>query len=195
LVSSLGAITISNLTASGNGGTGSGDGVRIDNASAGSPQPVKLTGYGAFHDNHNTGLLIYSDGAISAANLAARGNFAGGGAIIDNGSGMGGVTLAGTNAFTGNGSTGLLINTSGAISLTKVTADNNLDTGLSISDAAALTLTCGSFVGNDIFGFYFGNSLVTPLLIGVFASGNTSGQLRWAGHGEITSTVRACPSP
>jgi len=147
-----------------------------------------------FHDNVNTGLLVSSNGAISAVNLSARGNVTDHGVYLYNASGIAGITLTGINVFTGNGGSGLHLYSNGAVSLTQVTADENAQSGVYADFAGSLKITCGSFTNNGTFGLYV-SSPVAPYLVGVFASGNNpgSGNLIWAGHGAITSDVRACP--
>jgi len=192
-VGSLGAITLNNLTASGNGTSGSGNGAYVENSSGLTPQPVKLTGYGTFLDNRTNGLLVYSSGSISAANLTARNNADGHGVSLFNSYVLPsnpGITLSGTNVFTGNGDSGLFAQTNSALTLSKITADDNLGSGVVVNWAASLTITCGSFTHNVDYGLYVG-SPVSPILIGVFASGNDV-DLYWTG-GPITSIVRACP--
>jgi len=192
-LSSRGAITISNLTASGNGKGGGGVGANVNNTNALTPQAVKLTGYASFIDNANAGLQLYSNGAITAANLTARGNVSDNGVYLNNTTGTAGVTLTGTNIFTGNGDNGLYLNSNGAVSLTRVTADGNGLNGVYVGWASSLTLTCGYLASNGGSGLYV-NSPTDPLLIGVFASGNPSGDLLWNGN-PTTSDVRACPLP
>ena len=73
-VSSVGAITLSNITANGNGTGGSGFGVQLDNSSASTLQAIKLTGVNTFNDNANDGAYLTASGAITASNLTASGN-------------------------------------------------------------------------------------------------------------------------
>jgi putative surface-exposed virulence protein len=129
LVRSKGAITVSAVTASGNGTGGAGGGISLDNYNADPPQAIKLTGTNVFYDNHGTGLYAYSKGAITTSSLTASRNINGFGADLGNSDGTAGVTLTGTNTFEDNGYGGLNVVTKGAISLSSVTANRNGATG------------------------------------------------------------------
>jgi len=131
-VTSLGAITLSNLTADSNGFPSGGYGAYLSNSTSSSPLAgVTLLGTNQANDNYGTGLIIETDGAIKANNLTAGDNGWGGsngsGALLDNTSpgAAGGVTLTGVNKFVSNYNYGLRVLSTGAITLNSVTASSN----------------------------------------------------------------------
>ncbi len=150
VVYSDGAITLADVTASGN--TGSSYGAYLDNQDAPSAQPVTLIGLGTFNDNGVTGLIVYSKGRITAADLTASGNGAAWGSGVELRNNIGtaaagspGITLTGTNIFTANQSAGLSVHSYGPIALSNVNAHSNLGSaGLyaeSNGPASAVTLS------------------------------------------------------
>lgn len=159
---SYGAVTTNNLTANSN----SGNGVYIDNngTAAGKAANVTLNGNNNFDANGADNLYIISDGLVKLNNVTST-NAASGwtGAIINNTSGTQGVTLTGTNIFSNNGSSGLWIQSKGAITINNLTAQSNggthgviLDNDASGSAAPkAVTLTgANSFSYNWLDGLY-----------------------------------------
>jgi len=108
-------------------------GVYLDNT-AGSGS-ISLVGINTFSSNDLSGLNVLSNGVISLANLTANNNGSSGnpgfryGAYVDNCTGTAGVTLSGSNDFSGNYSTGLVILTNGAIVANSLTASDNGNTG------------------------------------------------------------------
>jgi len=80
-VISFGAISASNVTASGNGFSGGSDGVRLENH-LGTGAAVKLTGTNNISGNAS-GLVVYSVGTVTLASITASGNTQGSGAYID----------------------------------------------------------------------------------------------------------------
>ena len=79
-VTSYGAITVSNMTATGNGS----DGAYLYNWDAGTVQPVTLSGTNNLSNNYNTGLFVKSKGAITISGLTANSNTHGYGAQLSN---------------------------------------------------------------------------------------------------------------
>jgi len=168
-VDSYGAITLSNVTASWNGQSGSsGDGVYLDNhqLDATTASPVTLSGYGSFHENYMTGLFVASLGAIKANSLTASWN-GDDGVYLDNQwyLSANGVTLTGTSKFEENDSDGLVIFSNGAITLSNITANWNLEDGAYLKTIGLLapqkvTLTgTNTFDDNGDFGAHTGNGL------------------------------------
>jgi putative surface-exposed virulence protein len=129
-IESLGAISASNLRASGNGTGGYGHGVFLHNYNSDAAQPVTLTGNGLFSENNYHGLIVQSKGAITAANLTAQGN-GGTGAYLNNSSWLAPddspqkITLTGANLLSGNYDTNLLVESMGAISVSSLTASGS----------------------------------------------------------------------
>jgi hypothetical protein len=125
------------ITAAGLSGVGAeiGYGVYLNNTASGiaAPQPVTLTGHTDISGNYDTGLGVFSYGAISASNVYAESNGAGtgsgNGAYLDNYLGAAtlpkNVTLSGTNEFFTNAVTGLLVNSLGTIQASNLKAGYN----------------------------------------------------------------------
>jgi hypothetical protein len=158
LISSLGPVTASNLTAESNGTLGAG--VEIDNHNALTAQPVTLTGTNNFKYNSVSGLSILSNGQITLNNLIADKN--GGscpncaGVYLYNsyGSFTSGVKITGTNEFNSNYNHGLHINSNGAVSLSSLTANNNgigtaLGNAVFVDNSTSLTPKAVSITGTN----------------------------------------------
>jgi hypothetical protein len=177
IISSQGAITLNNITASLNGIPGFNAGAVIENNGASSAQFVKLNGTNVFNENGATGLVINSKGAITTNNVTANENGSTGAFINNSYLGMtGGVTMTGVNNFLDNDGTGLQVTSHGVVSLSKVTADNNglsgSGNGLYVSTDGNVTLTCGWFASNDDYGLSI-TTLGTLTLKGVISAGNS----------------------
>lgn len=178
-----GTVALSNITANGNGTGGSGSGIQVYNYyTAG--KNVTLTGINSFSSNAGNGLLIYTSGAISVSSVTASSNISGLGADLDNSTYAPDTTprtiaLTGVNAFNTNGTTGLNVNSNGAISLSSVTANSNGTYGANLSNIAsvlpqAITLSgFNTFNSNDQ-----GLSIITKGAVtsstGINASNNTA---------------------
>jgi hypothetical protein len=138
-----GGITLNNIEADGNGTSLlAGVGVRLDNDYSTVQAGVNITGTNEFNGNYDYGLIIFSNGPITANNITADStvntvaNF-GDGVYIDNcfvsgtsctAPGVQPVTLTGSvglNEFNGNASNGLVVKSRGAITLNNITADSN----------------------------------------------------------------------
>jgi len=193
-VQSNGAITLANVTAYGNGGNGA----YLDTYGLLSPQKVTLTGTNTFNGNGSTvahtgdGLLLNADGQITISNLTANWNGRSG-AELDNaaygGTATSGLTLSGVNNFEGNFYDGLYFDVVGAVSLSKITADDNGLSGVDGTTFGNITITCGSMTGNGAYGWYLWTPSVVTLK-GVFSYGNPiNGQV--AGGGTLV-VYRTC---
>jgi len=192
-IMSHGAITLNNVSANGNGNAGFGSGVNLYNPNLVAPKNITINGTNTFNDNSAHGLFVSdSTGSITINNVTATDNDTGSGAYLSNASGTLGVTLTGTNKFNQNALAGLTIQTNGSVSMTKVTADGNLDDGLYVIASGNVTLTCGSITGNGDWGV----NIFTPSLklIGVVSSGNSTGNVNTGGVSTLV-TVRTCPLP
>lgn len=185
MIISHGAITISNLRASGNGDFGA----LLDNCDASGPdcnvvaaRTVKLSGVNTFNDNE-TGLLIISFGAISISNLTASDNNSTG-AILDNqttnfylAESKGTITLSGYNSFQNNGNDGLFVNSFGNIVGSNINAAGNIAFGINLTTTkltggSGITLNgINNFSNNGSNGaFLF--ALGTVTLNNITANGN-----------------------
>lgn len=172
-IETYGAITLNNITASGNTG---GTGASINNQNAVTPANVTLTGVNQFSNNTSGsyGLWIRSKGSIIVSNLTASNNTSGIGASLQNngGASTANVTLTGANSFVENGVTGLNINTNGIVNLTKITADGNNQDGVYIAaNTSNVNLTCGSITNNTLTGYSIYTTGITTFN-GVVVAGN-----------------------
>jgi hypothetical protein len=135
LIYSYGAVTLSNITANGNGIDNASDeyGVYIDNGALN--KPVTLTGLNRFKDNLGSGLWIESSGMVTLNNVTASynddGTDGGGGdgygVYIDNTNDgtASNVTLNGANRAGFNQLSGMEVYGNGNILLNNLAADDN----------------------------------------------------------------------
>jgi hypothetical protein len=132
VISSKGAVTLNNLTASDNV---HGEGVYVDNCmisgTCTGSGAVTLLGYGGFNNNYDTGLHIYSNGAITTNNVTAGTNGIGasyghGVWLVSSDSTLAqAVTVSGSNNFTGNYQSGLSVQSKGTIKVNSAAASGN----------------------------------------------------------------------
>ena len=124
LIRSNGEITLNNITAENNNGAGT----IIDNSSSIVNANVTITGTNSFSGNADRGVAVFTRGAISLSNITANGNLTRTGAYLSNdfSGAVGGVTISGANSFNGNNTSGLVIDSRGAVSLNNITADGNM---------------------------------------------------------------------
>jgi hypothetical protein len=146
-ITSNGAVTLHNITSSGNTG---GDGLYVNNTTSGTgtPQNVTVTGYGNFNNNTvGSGLRIFTYGAITLTGIAADGNGDFGAWLNNRGDGSidfahgyatlpRAVTITGTpdSDFMNNQNEGLFINSLGAITVSGVEADYNHGNGATLNN-------------------------------------------------------------
>ena len=153
-VYSKGAVNLNNITADNNV---TQYGVNIDNDNTGAVGDVTINGTSSFSGNDDYGLQIYSRGEVNLENITADGNKTQNGTYVDNDAGTGGVTINGTNSFSGNGNDGnddgLYITSQGNILLNNITADSNKNYGAYITNTAS---SSGATVTID--GFKFSNT-------------------------------------
>ncbi|MFN8410896.1 MAG: hypothetical protein U0Z26_00775 [Anaerolineales bacterium] len=126
-VYSRGAITLSNVSANGNLGANTMDGVYLNNSNAAAKPVTLITGNFDFNNNHGDGLEINSAGAITAKDLTATGNGGIGASLYNSAATTAqGITLLGTNYFSENsGLEGLYVASKGAIKLNSIIANSN----------------------------------------------------------------------
>ena len=183
---SNGSIAMSSLTASGNtGGTSPVTGYDVGGADLNNvsktttPVTITLTGFNSFENNlgSGTGLYAFSDGAITISNLTANNNSSYG-VFLDNASSpynhlllARNITLTGFASFVNNGNDGLNFNSSGAFSVTQVTAGNNVGNGIIGKAGGSITLTCGTIYSNEVLGLDL-TSASAITLKGVFSDQN-----------------------
>jgi hypothetical protein len=136
MIKSYGAISISNLMASGNYGSG----VDLDNQwdnfnNVDSKGTITITGYGIFQNNGAGGANIFSYGNAVLTNIDASGNGEGGLYMqVEKALGGSSITINGVNNFSNNGQNGisptdgldgLELYANGTITLSNVTAIGN----------------------------------------------------------------------
>jgi hypothetical protein len=172
LILTDGPITVSNITASKNKNVGAS----LDNDNSTSAQSnVTITGYGIFEYNgklngaHDgvpgavqTGLEIRSHGAITLYNISANHNYGSGAEIKTVGiTTVHPVTLYGINTFNNNGdstgsyNSGLNVDADGAITVNKLTAEDNYSNGVLLNNQHNSTLQPAVTVNS--FGMFTGN--------------------------------------
>jgi putative surface-exposed virulence protein len=166
LISSLGAIKVSKVTANNNGL----DGAVLDNQFGMFTAPITLLGYGVFNQNGENGLIVYSNGAVTASNVTASLNTLYG-AFIDNyhdllPTSAVNVTILGANTFNGNAlGSGLMVYSDGQITLNNITANANGEYGAYLDNATyagvvrnILLNGTNNFIGNTEGGLFFNAS-------------------------------------
>lgn len=168
-VEATGNITLSNITATSNNSYGA----TLNNTSGSGTVTVTVS-KSTFNTDNSYGLLINTNSLVTLNGVQASDNY-NDGVDINNTTGTGGVTILstlGSNIFNGNNSQGLLINTNGAVTASKVYAsDNSGSIGAEIHSASTVTLTTGTFNNNRSEGLkIFSNGLVT--LSGIMANVN-----------------------
>ncbi len=195
-VTSLGAITVSNIVANANGQLNSGNlyGIDLNNIDA-NKLGVTVSGTNVFDENWSGGLYVNTTGAIKINNVTAVDN-TGDGATLDNSTGpsTASVTFTGTNFFDGNSGDGLNITSNGKVALTKINADGNSGDGLDVTTPLTLTLTCGSFTNNTLYGINLDTNGTTTI-IGAVLSGNHPDDTINQTGGAIPVIVRNCTLP
>ncbi len=128
---SKGPITANNLIANMNGGNG----VLLDNQSAATAQPVKVTGTNEFKYNDDIGLVINTLGLVTLNNLDANENGDSGAEIANQSSPTNqAVTMTGVNNFISNGDYGLSVSSAGVVTLNTVTAWHNSFVGVFVDN-------------------------------------------------------------
>jgi hypothetical protein len=189
---SRGAVMLANVTANGNNTYG---GAITNDYDPLKPANVTLSGTNIFNDNGRGGLRIYTFGAVVLNNVTANENGWGGSWVWDEDLqdyvweefgtnhgvsiyGAGGslsrpVTLNGVNTFNGNNGFGLLIESLGAIKVSKVTANGNTYSGANLDNKF------------DLF-----NAPITLLGYGVF-NDNATGLVAHSNGAITTSNVTA----
>jgi hypothetical protein len=170
-----------------------GYGANIQNQTATTPADVIFTGSSMFNENGSTGLDIASIGKVTLNNITANENSGGGLRIDNNDSGTSSVTLTGTNRFYDNALNGATIESNGSVSVTRITADDNLFQGLAVDTLGAVAITCGSFNHNGQYGWYVGMASSLLTLNGVSTAGNGIGPS--SNSAVVTVTNPACPLP
>ncbi|MCA2000316.1 MAG: right-handed parallel beta-helix repeat-containing protein, partial [Chloroflexi bacterium] len=122
-VNSRGAITVNNLTAH---FSSTGNGAYLNNRYSNAAAPVTLKGYARASNNQLDNIVIYSNGAVSAANVTANNSLTLYGMYIQNDTAlMPGVILTGYNTFNNNKGIGIYIRSYGAVFASNLTASYN----------------------------------------------------------------------
>lgn len=156
-VSSAGAITLNNVTANDNTPGSSSAGAYIVNTASTVTSAVTLNGTNFFMGNTGSGLMIISKGNVTTYNLNASFNSVNGADLNNNYSSSKYVYVGGTNDFSWNASSGLVVESRGIVYTDNITANNNSDYGAYIDNSP------GTAEVNIRFTNYFSNngSLIT----------------------------------
>ncbi len=180
-LNSLGVITLNNITANNNLGAGAylhNDGMMAV-ATATSPG-ITIKGNNSFSNNAYGGIEMYSYGVITLNNINANNNAWVGARVNNVNALLKAVTFTGVNNFNGNGFGGLVVDSKGVVTLTRVTANGNDPTnaqngsGVYVDHAKSITLTCGFAYNNGTYGFYLhtaNSGLVTVKGVYSFSNG------------------------
>jgi hypothetical protein len=171
-ISSLGSVSLTNISANYNGGSGA---EIVNNFNPSKPGNVSLLGINRISNNEETGLYIESNGTVTLYSITANDNgvpdFANG-VEIDNETGTltaKPVILYGYNYFNDNSGSGLVIDTLGAITVYRVTANNNTENGARLD--------------NEIPS---GTQPITIIGYGTFLNNGTNG-LQISSNGSVTA--------
>ncbi len=148
-----GNILVNKISSSNHGNAGA-DGVVLDN-STGTGYVSILSTYGANTINNNSeNLYISTHGTVTVTGLEASGSSSSSGAIINNSlapSGNPGVTVSNSTFRQNSNGSGLSISSTGAITLTNITAQSNgysnvnLDNQYDLTHTKAITVTRSNF--------------------------------------------------
>jgi len=174
---SSGPITVSSLTANGNGTAGSGSGAEVSNDGAATAQKVTFSGTSTFHGNATSGLHLSAAGAISLSNVSGNDSVSGDGVYLDNNNGFTApVTLSGSSAFNDNDSRGLYIWSIGAISLntTRLEANHNGSYGIYLVNSGAGTPQKVTLKGQTLLSGNHNNNLNVESLGAISVSNLTA---------------------
>jgi hypothetical protein len=184
IIDTYGAISTNNMTANGNGtgsNIGNGYGADFDNSLSTLPQNVKLGGTNSFSSNYSTGLLVQSKGSITVNSITANDSTVGRGVDLSNMNGVSsGITLSGTNKFSGNTDTNIIIQARGAVTLSNVTSILSGNNGANINNTGAPTAQTVTLLGANSFSDNFGSGLFISsrgaiMINALNASNNTNG--------------------
>jgi hypothetical protein len=153
VVSSKGAITVSNITADSNGD----DGAHLDN-SGGSTGAVTLTGNNVFSFNGSDGLQVGSKGTITLNNITSYQN-GDDGAYLNNqyGTAQYGIFVNGYGLFDWNTNDGLQAYSNGAITTNNLNANHNSGNGTILNAIGILKPQTVTLKGTNNF-HYNGNA-------------------------------------
>ncbi len=130
------AITVSGIVSTGNGANGMY--LKNDEDGTGGVKVSNLLGLNQFNGNTGVGLVVYTNGSVSMASVQANGNNEGGVSVHGNGL-VSNVTMVNveTSGNQGVANTGLLIFTSGAVSLDKIISSDNKGEGIYIDNTSS----------------------------------------------------------
>jgi hypothetical protein len=194
---SNGAITINNITANFNGNYGLNSYNYYDLLSTSSVN-VTINGVNTFNGNFGDGLHVVTDGMITLNNITANDNGGFGGYLDNTANLLKNIVINGTNNFVSNSTSGLYFNASGAVTITRITADENDDEvggaptadGIEGIAAGSITLTCGSLTNNEGNGYNLTSTGGTITLKGIFTFGNLGN------NSNVAPVIsRTCPLP
>lgn len=178
-IDALGAVTVNNIVANGNFNSGNGlyinssnailinnatannntsDGVYLENdKSASTPFNITLNGLNTFSENLIGGIEIFSYGAVILNNVTASNNQTYHGVYVNNQNFFSAkpVTINGFVVANANGMDGVDVLSDGVVTMSNVSASQNLDEGVNIDNSQVAARQNGvSILGSN---FLFGN--------------------------------------
>jgi fibronectin-binding autotransporter adhesin len=195
---SKGTVLTNGLSGSNNGSSGA----IIDNTGSSTVAPVTLKGLNSFNNNGSSGLIVSSLNAITTSSLTANDNGSNGVILTNNALGVGAIKVLGKNVIFGNGSTGIMLESNGPVTVTNISSKFNKTDGLFVDTTGNVSVSCGSFSGNGTghvsgYGFHTGIDVTTVTLTGVTIAGNYSGDILKDNGGGTTITFipKTCVLP
>ena len=161
-ISTLGSVILKDIISTSNSSSGLYiDNCQVDSGVCTSSASVKITGSANdFSNNVDTGISILSGGSISLVNISANSNTAGSGLKINQmySTGTSSFKLSAskgyTNSFSNNYIFGLIIDSTGNVSLDNMAADGNGESGLYITASGKVTITNANTNSNISGGIY-----------------------------------------
>ena len=162
-VATKGAITLTSVTGQNNGyGNASLDN-RWDDTNTRAITVTRSTFYGG-GGSGGSGLAITASAAVILNTVSAKGTARDGVYINASTFSNGPVTISGTNVFSENSWSGLVITANGVVTISNVTASGNSDNGLNITTTKAITITNAVIKSNSDEGILAtagGNIIIT----------------------------------
>ncbi len=146
-VQTTGKIIVKDVKSSGN----TGNGANFDNSAGTATVTVTNS---QFNNNTNAGLKVKSKGIITLTDVIANNNTSNGATLENNvGASVSAVSLTGTNIFSNNNSSGLVISSFGAITASNVFANSNAIYGAYIFNSNSILPAAISLTGTNHFKY------------------------------------------
>ncbi len=187
-IESVGAITLTGVTASGN----SHDGANLVNSVMSLPTQVPqgiTVVKSTFNSNNGDGLYLLSQSKITLASIRASGNTNSGVSANNDTSPVSSpIVVSGVNYFTSNSNNGMCIASAGNVSISGVTSNGNMIDGIYAFTTSGVTLKNSQLEGNGWTGvFLFTRSNI--ILSGLTVMQNGFGGLDYPGIYVYTTGI------